>query len=854
MKAIRLKTEYLFDPIGIDIDRPRLFWNCAGGVAQTAYQIIAMDDGNTILWDSGRVESASMRAQWGGESVPARTAVTWRVRLWDEAGEPGDWAEARFETGLPKGEPWAARWIAGDYVVDKKRRYPVDCFRKTFTVHSVKKARLYITACGLYEVRLNGARVGDVVLAPGHTDYRKRVQYQTYDVTLLLKEGENTLTVQLADGWYRGSCGAWGLRNQYGTQTKLLAQLEVTGRESGMTTICTDDTWAWSNDGPIRFADNQDGEVVETWREPSYSGRARVVEHNVIPSVSNNVPVTEHERLAPTLITTPSGKTVLDFGQNIAGYVEFSLTAKQGQRVFLRFGELLDADGEFTQKNIQCSNKKKTTPLQQVEYTCKDGRNDYKTTFAIFGFQYVLVETDVPVAPEDFAAIAVYSDMERTGWFDSSNELLNKLFDCTLWSAKNNHADLPTDCPTRERHGWSGDAQIFCPTAAYLFDYMAFGEKYLNDLYDWQKPNGCLPQIAPEGGTDAYMKAMDGSVGWADAGVLIPYTLWKQYGGTEILRKYLPGMRRYAKFMQNRCGKWYPTARRTGLRGEEKRYLSNYGQAYGEWAEPDNVHHMTWKDCAVPHPEVATAYTALVMDRMAEIEDALGDSTQAEEYRAFAAGCRRSYQALVGTEKYGLDTDRQARLVRPLYMDLLNSAQAAFARLRLVKALDDYGWRLGTGFLSTPLILDVLADIDIEYAYKLLENEEMPGWLFMPKNGATTIWEAWEGTASPNGGIASLNHYSKGAVCRWLFDTMCGIQVEGENRFVIKPRPGGRFTHAKAEYDSVYGRVGSAWEKTDAGAEFTISIPANCTARVVLPDGSEREQGVGIETYFIAEG
>lgn len=217
-------------------------------------------------------------------------------------------------------------------------------------------------------------------------------------------------------------------------------------------------------------------------------------------------------------------------------------------------------------------------------YTCKEGRNEYKTSFAIFGFQFVLVETDIPFSPEDFTAIAVYSDMERTGWFDSSNALLNKFVDNTVWSAKNNHADLPTDCPTRERHGWSGDAQIFCPTACFLFDYLAFAEKYLNDLFDWQKKSGCLPQIAPEGGTDFYMKGMNGSVGWADAGVLMPYTLWKQYGDTDVLKKFLPGMRRYAAFMQRRCGKWYPTAKRTGLRGEAKKYLSNCGQAYGEWA------------------------------------------------------------------------------------------------------------------------------------------------------------------------------------------------------------------------------------------------------------------------------
>lgn len=725
----------------------------------------------------------------------------------------------------------------------------MDCFRKTFAAAGVQKARLYITACGLYEARLNGVRVGDAVLAPDITDYRKRVQYQTYDVTALVREGENELTVQLADGWYRGSTGAWGIRNQYGTVTKLLAQLELTRADGGVQTVCTDRSWDWSDDGPIRFADNKDGEVVDACRTPSYCHKARVTRHPVVPTASDNVPVTEHERLKAKRIITPAGKTVLDFGQNIAGYVAFSLEARAGQTIRLRFGELLDGEGEFTQKNIQLSRKNFTTPLQQVCYTCREGRNEYRTTFAIFGFQYILVETDVPFAAEDFTAVAVYSDMERTGWFESSNRLLNKFVENTVWSAKNNHADLPTDCPTRERHGWSGDAQIFCPTASFLFDYLPFAKKYLNDLYDWQKKNGCLPQIAPEGGTDFYMASMNGSVGWADAGVLMPYALWKQYGDGDVLQSYLPGMRRYARFMQRRCGRWSPTARRTGLRGEEKRYLSNAGQAYGEWAEPESVHHMTWKDCAVPHPEVATAYTAHVMDCMAEIEAALGNAQQAEGYRAFAAGCRRSYQALRETPAYSLDTDRQAQLVWPLAFGLLNGEQEKFAKKRLLLALEHFGWHVGTGFLSTPLILDVLARIDIEAAYRLLENEEMPGWLFMPKNGATTVWEAWEGTATKQGGIASLNHYSKGAVCRWLFDTMCGIHVDGENHFTIAPRPGGRLTHARASYTSAYGRVESGWERTEAGYAYTVTVPAGCTATLTLPGREAVVLPAGTHTF-----
>ncbi len=833
MKAIRLKTEHLFDPIGVDFSVPRLFWNCEGGVKQTAYQITAADEEGKQLWDSGKIGSSSMCAQWDGEPVPAKTKVFWKARLWDETAAVGDWAEASFETGI---DAWKAKWITGNYHVNKKKRYPVDCFRKKFSTSGVQRTRLYITACGLYEAKLNGERISNFILAPGITDYRKRVQYQTYDVTELLQAGENTLTVQLADGWYRGSCGAWGLKNQYGTETKLLAQLEITDQSGKVQTIATDESWNWSNDGPIRFADNKDGEIVDAQKEPSYSGRAKVTSHPVTPTASNNVPVAEHERLTPKIITTPSGKTVLDFGQNIAGYAEFTVNAHARQQITLRFGELLDENGEFTQKNIQCSNKKITTPLQQVIYTCKEGMNHYKTTFAIFGFQYILVETKVPFTAADFAAIAVYSDLERTGWFESSNALLNKFVENTVWSAKNNHADLPTDCPTRERHGWSGDAQIFCSTASFLFDYESMAEKFLNDMYDWQKPNGKLPQIAPAGGVDFYMGVMNGSVGWADAGVIMPYVLWKRYGDVSILSRRYEGMKRYAEFMISRCGKWGgPYAKRVKIPGEYKKYLVNRGQSYGEWAEPQDFYVMHWMDFAEPHPEVSTAYTAYIMGLMMEIAETLGHTKDISRYKEYRDGCRKTYQAMMKTEKFSLDTDRQARLVRPLAMNLLDAEQTAYAKKRLIEALDHYGWRLGTGFLSTPLILDVLMEIDPQAAYRLLENEEIPGWLSMPKNGATTIWESWEGDKAKGSGVASLDHYSKGAVVAWLFDTMCGIRVDNENRFTIAPHPGGHFTRAKATYNSVYGKVESSWEKTADGWSYTVTVPTNCTAEVLLP-------------------
>ncbi|MGN0998468.1 MAG: family 78 glycoside hydrolase catalytic domain [Faecousia sp.] len=849
MRATKLKTEYLHNPTGIDIVCPRLQWNCADGVAQTAYQVVCRDDAGNTLWDSGKTAGNTMRVAYAGESLKSRSRAIWQVRLWDENGSAGDWSEeASFELGLLEPSDWQARWITGNYKVNKKQRYPVDCFRKVFSIGTVKKARLYATACGIYEGKLNGKRIGDFILAPGITDYRKRVQYQTYDVAELLQPGENELTFQLADGWYRGSCGAWGLKNQYGTQTKLLAQLELTMTDGSVQIVATDGSWAWSNDGPIRFADNKDGEIVDASRVPSYDRKAMETTHDVVPTASNNVSITEHEHLKPRVITTPSGKTVLDFGQNIAGYAEFTVRAKQGQRIFLRFGEMLDAEGEFTQKNIQCANKKITTPLQQVDYTCKEGENHYKTAFAIFGFQYVQVETEAPFRAEDFTAIAVYSNMPRTGFFESSNELLNQFVEATVWSAKGNFADIPTDCPTRERHGWTGDAQIFFETASYLFDYASFSKKYLNDMYDWQREDGCLPQIAPYGGVDAYMDAMNGSVGWSDAGILIPYRFWKHYGDRRILVEYYDRMKRYAEFMVRRCGKSSRLSKPLGLTGEAKKYAVNAGQSYGEWAEPADVHANNWTDMVAPHPEESTAYTAYVLGLMADIAAELGRTEDAAYFRRYSDGCKTAYQALAEKPNYTLDTDRQARLVRPLAFDLLDETQTQFSRRRLIQALEHYNWRLGTGFLSTPLILDVLAAYDLDAAYRLLENEEMPGWLFMPKNGATTIWESWEGTQA-QGGIASLNHYSKGAVCEWLFKSMCGIRVDGENHFTIVPQPGGHFTYAKASYGSVYGKVESGWERTDNGFRLSVTIPCNTTAEIVLPDGSRCEVQAGIHDF-----
>ncbi len=851
MIAINLKTEHLTDPLGIEILYPRLTWNCKGGVNQTAYRIICRDNTDDVIWDTGKVQGTAMHKHYAGKVLKSRERVYWQVLLWDENEQMGPWSdEAVFELGLLEPSDWQAEWITGNYPVHKKRRYPVDCFQRNFSSSAVKKARLYITACGLYEARMDGKKIGDFCMAPGHTDYRKRVQYQTYDVTNLIADGQHSLTVQLADGWYRGSCGAWGLKNQYGTQTKFMAQLELYYENREKEIIVTDGNWDWSDDGPIRFADNKDGEIVEASRIPSYSGKAKATGHTIVPQASGNVPVTEHERLQPTVNKALNGKQIFDFGQNIAGWLEFKVQAKKGQRVHIQCGEMLDTDGTLTLKNIQCRRKDFATPLQTVDYECKDGENHYKMTFAVFGFRYAEVVSDVSIRPEDITAIAVYSDMGQVGIFDSSNALLNQFVQIAIWSCKGNSLDVPTDCPTRERHGWTGDAQIFFETAGYLMDYAPFARKYVQDIFDWQQKDGKLPQIAPYGGVDFYMKWMNGSVGWADAGVLIPYRFWKLYGDDSLIRKHYDGMVKYARFMIDRCGKYTPLRHRLKLKGEAKKYVVNFGQSYGEWAEPADVYPNDWKNMVLPHPEESTAYTAFIMRHMAEVAEYMGKEQDRALFEQYKKGCTKAYRQLILQPGYTLDTDRQAKLVRPLYMNLLGEEQTAFAEDRLIKAMEHYGWRLGTGFMSTPFILYVLTELDIEFAYRLLENEEMPGWLFMPKNGATTIWESWEGTQA-QGGIASLNHYSKGAVCEWLFKTMCGIRINGENHFIISPRPGGHFTHAKAGYQSVFGHVESGWEKTEGGYQFTIIVPCNTTADIMLPDGRQESVQHGLYRYTV---
>ena len=845
MKAAHLQVEYLTEPLGLGNPEPRFYWNCEGGVSQTAYQIICTCDGKT-LWNSGRVESGSMaHIPYAGSKLHSRDLVTWRVKLWDENGEPGEVSESHFELGLLKEADWTAKWISGNYKPDPRRRYPVDCFRKNFSVKNVVKARLYAAARGVYDVTINGRRIEDFILAPGTTDYRRRIQVQTYDVTEYIKE-RSLIELRLADGWYRGSVAAYGVTNVFGTQTSILAQLELTLADGSVETIATDETWAWSNDGPIRFADFKDGEVYNAMMQPSYSGKVQIVKApiGVALCASDNVPVTEHECFIPKLLPG----NVLDFGQNLSGYLSFHVKGKKGQCIRIVCTELYDTDTQEVVRNaaetkpsagwtqLKLIRKLMTgsvkgdsveTPLQEILFTCSGGEDSYKTSFAVFGFRYAQVFGDSKIDPKDFKAIAVYSDLEQTGDFICSDERVNQLVKNARWSMKSNFLDVPTDCPTRERLGWTGDAQVFFNTGAYFMNTAPFFRKWLQDMEDGQYKNGLLPAVLPYNGVEIMYKATGSSVGWADAIYLVPYRYYRRFGDQKVLRRCWPMMKRYADYL---------------LKNREKDGHYEKGVHLGEWLEPEEFRDKVY-GAKTKHPEECTAYLYLTMTTMAEIASVLGEP--AEEYLTAARAAKQVYVNFAE-----LDTDRQAKLVRPLALGLLDGGEKKKARARLIKAVEHFNFRIGTGFLSTPFLLGELTEAgDSETAYRLLLNPEKPGWLYEVTHGATTVWETWEGYTG-RGDMGSLNHYSPGAVCQWLFDTCAGIRVEGENHFVIAPVPVGALTRAEASYQSLYGEVKSRWEKNEEGLKYTVTIPVNCTAKIILADGRQEVVRAGEHVYF----
>lgn len=843
MKAIKLKTERLVNPLGIDIKQPSLSWICQDGITQTAYEIEAVSDGR-LIWNSGKVSTNKMQVTFG-EVLESKQRVSWKVRLWDEADTVGEWSEeAYFEAGILDAAQFVAKWINPELVSDPSIHMPASYLQTTFKAPLGSQARLYITCHGLYEAYLNGLRVGDFVLAPGSDTYNKKLTYQTYDVTELVKEGKNDVQVILGDGWYRSCSGVDGERNLFGEDIALYFQLEV----DGVPVCISDEKWQATQDGPIRENDMQQGEIYDARKERLTSWHEVKVQDFQITHFkgSNSVPVVEQERFAGKIMITPNGETVIDYGQNLAGYVEFTVDAKEGQTLIMTHGESLDENGDFTIENFQDRKRHKEGEIKQrVVLICRNGRNHYKSKFTIWGFRYAKIVTDIDLSTATFTSIAVYSDMEQTGSFHCSNEDVNQLVCNSIWSMKSNFCDMPTDCPTRERAAWTGDMGIFIDTGLFFADCYPVVRKWLSECRLNQYDDGKLAIIAPPNNqTSQYARMLASSVGWGDASIIVPYTLYKRFNDVRILEENYEMMQGWYGFLENRA-KQINEQNPNEKENPYAMYTIDSGVDFGEWCEP-GVSAMA--AMSKPQYKVATAYFARSGRMMAEIAEVLGRSEDAAHYRDTAENAAKAFH-IVATDNGKIHSDRQAEYVRAIAFDLLSEEEVKVAAAELNGKIIENDYHLNTGFLSTPSLCSVLAKYGYqETAYRLLLQDTMPGWLYEVKKGATSIWETWDGINEKGEVSASLNHYSYGAVCGWLFAGVCGIQVENE-RIKIAPQPHKLLGYAKAVYQSSMGEIVSAWKYEKDQFFYEITVPANAKAEVCLPAGRHEFVTTGVHHF-----
>ena len=893
-----LRCEYQDNPLGIDIAQPRLSWKLASaqrGVVQSAYQI-RVTDTSDVLWETGKVLShQSIHVPYGGSVLHSGQRCTWRVRVWNGNDRPSAWSEpAWWEMGLLHPSDWHAHWIAPGWQEDPNTQRPCPYLRTTFSVDGpVSRARAYITSLGLYELFLNGQRVGDAYFTPGYTSYHRRLQYQTYDITALLQQNENAIGVILGDGWYRGKLGSGpggSPRNTYGERLALLVQLHLRYADGHEQFVLSDEGWQ-ATTGPILSSDLQAGEVYDArlempgWNKPGFDAsqwqKVEAVSYRKDHLVATNGPlVRPHEEITPiALLRTPNGETVVDMGQNFAGIVRFRVQGPAGTTIRLQHGETLDAYGNFTVAHLQVPHG-----FQEVRYTLKgEAEEVYTPHFTFHGFRYVKVE-DLLGMPrvEQFTGLALYSDLPETGTFECSDPLINRLQQNILWSQKSNMLEIPTDCPTRERTGWTGDVQVFARTGSFLMQTPGFLSKWLKDLAAEQMADGQVANIVPSPELARPGKAVSvpwitralpypgksfpGSAGWGDAAVIVPWTLYQCYEDQRVLEQQYASMQAWVEYMRKQAKKqpWLRRITPISWRNQEKRpyepYLWDTGFHFGEWLEPDEglfgpkMAIGILKRMLFSAPLVATAYFAHSTRLLAEIAHVLGKDDDAREYEALHRRIKEAYRAVFIHQDGRIHPDKQASYIRALAFDLVPPALQRAAVDHLVMLIKENDDHLGTGFLSTPFLCHVLSSNgQLDIAYALLKQDTIPSWLYEVKKRATTIWEDWDGIGEDGTPKGSLNHYPKGAVGSWLYQVVAGIEpgAPGYKHIRFRPRPGGGLTAASARYHSLYGEIASSWQIRDGTFALTITVPANTTAAVFLPGteaGQVTEGGQAVET------
>jgi alpha-L-rhamnosidase len=708
------------------------------------------------------------------------------------------------------------------------------------------RARLYMTALGVYEMQLNGVTVGDHVLDPGWTSYHHRLRYQTFDVTSLLHEGRNAIGAILGDGWYRGRFGFdGGRRNIYGDRLALLAQLEITYANGTMEQIVTDETWRAAR-GPILASDIYDGETYDArrelpgWLSAGYDDRdwvgVRALDWDFTTLVApNGPPVRRTQLLEPLAITTsPSGRIIVDFGQNLVGRLRITVRGQAGQTVTLRHAEILQ-DGELCVRPLR-------TAQATDRYTLRgDGVESWEPRFTFHGFRYAEVDGWPGVLrPENIRAVVCHSDMERTGWFECSDPLINRLHENVVWSMRGNFLDVPTDCPQRdERLGWTGDLLAFAPTACFLYDCAGFLTSWLTDLAAEQTAEGVVPFVVPN---ILPMHPLPAAA-WGDAAVFVPWVLYQRYGDIGILATQYESM----------CA-WVDLV--TSIAGEKR--LWNRGFQFGDWLDPSAPADKPGAGPTSPYV-VATAYYARSAELLGQIAVVLGRAEDAVRYLRLAAEIRDAFDAEYVTPAGRVMSDSETAYALALQFGLLKDAgQRQHAGIQLAALVRNSAYHIGTGYVGTPLICDALCSVgEYDTAFHLLKQQGCPAWLYPVTMGATTIWERWD-SLLPDGSVnlnkmTSFNHYALGAVADWLHRTVAGLApgAPGYRRIAIEPHPGGGLTSAQARHITPYGLAESGWAIVGEQIELVVVVPPNTTASVTLPerDGQPIEVGAGTHRW-----
>lgn len=903
-----LRTEYRVNPQGIDEARPRLYWRVESdqrGQKQTAYQILVASSEDLLtpetadLWDSGKVESSqTLHIEYDGSKLKSRQQCFWTVKVWDRDGVASDWSKpASWSMGLMNEGDWSAEYISyrdeTPVFRDREKHFlpPARHYRKEFSAaKKIKRATIYATALGVYELEVNGQRVGDAWFAPGWTDYRQRAYYNTYDVTSLVKSGDNAVGAVVADGWYSGYVG-FGLlvgigtekvgRYTYGKTPSIMAQLEIEYEDGTTKTIGTDRTWKVTGDGPIRQADLLMGESYDARKEmpgwstagfddgewaaaipakengpqpatfyefqnPEPPARGPKIEGRPVElgfkrprlEAFPGVPVRVTEELKTVQITDRGkGTFTFDLGQNFAGSVRLKINGTAGHQVTLRFGEMLHPDGRLMTENLR---RARATDY----YVCKGDSNGevYVPRFTFHGFQYVEV-SNFPGKPDKgtITGLVLHSDTPLTSTFECSDPMVNQLFSNVVWTQRANFIDLPTDCPQRdERMGWTGDAQAYVGTAAYNADIGAFFTKWNRELMESQRPSGAFPGYAPY----PFQHGWDFGTAWADAGIICPWTIWQVYGDTRMI---------------DRC--WEPMTRFMHWRQQTSRdnLGVSHGNNWGDWLA---------QGAGTPLDYVDTVYLALSARMMAEMAEATGRDAEAATYRKqfelTKAAFQKKYLNDDGSVSVNTQTAHALALSANLVPDQLRSATAQ----KLADMIALNGNHMATGFLGTKPLLPVLSSAgQHDLATFLLQSHEFPSWGYEIDQGATSIWERWDSYTKEdafgrhNAAMNSFSHYAFGAVCEWMFRTLAGIDSAepAYSKIIIRPMPpspGSNAMHrpidwVKASYDSIRGRIVSEWKVDGDRFLLNVEIPANTTASVFIPAGTEQHVTKGLDSEYV---